>query len=269
MDQTEVKSRYAGKAEEEWNRLTTSPIARIEYLINRHSLECYLPPSGWILDVGSGPGRYALDLAGLGYRVIMFDLVFEMLQLGQTKVAQAGLNQQVTCVTGDMVALPYRSSTFDAVISLGAPLSHFTQGPLRAATVAEMVRVVKPGGPVLLTGLTRLAHYRASVFWLKYHPEFIKKLLDSEFRVDGISLGSQCWYTFAPGELETLAQSSGLQVVDRIGCEGLANHLPLENLELVESMPDYWSAWKEILLETCREPSIIGISNHFLVVGRK
>lgn len=119
MDQVEVRSRYAGKAEVEWNRLSASPIARIEYMITCHSLEHHLPSSGWVLDVGSGPGRYAIDLAQKGLRVFMFDLLFEMLRFGQTKAAEAGMDQRVAAVAGDMVTLPYPSNTFDAVVSLG------------------------------------------------------------------------------------------------------------------------------------------------------
>ena len=154
------------------------------------------------------------------------------------------------------------------MISLGAPLSHLTVAHLRSSAVAEMVRVVKHGGVIFLTGLNRLACYRGAVFWLKA-PTFFEQIIQPGYRVDGIMLGSQRWYNFTPGELEALAQSSGLKIVDRVGCEGLANHLPLENLEQIESKPEYWAAWKKILLETCREPSIVGISNHFLVVGRK
>ncbi len=174
----------------------------------------------------------------------------------------------VTPVAGDITALPYPPNTFNAVTSLGAPLSHLTDARLRTAAMAEMARVVKPGGMVFLTGLNRLACYRGAVFWLK-DPGFFEQVIRPAYHDSGIQLGSQRWYNFAPGELEALAVSSGLQVVERVGCEGLANHLPLENLEQVEANPEYWPAWKEILLETCREPSIIGISNHLLVIGRK
>ena len=268
MDQIEVMSRYAGKSETEWDRLTASPIRRIEYMITFHTLEHYLKPSGWVLDVGSGPGRYAIDLALKGHRVFMVDLLLEMLQFGQAKIAEAGIDQRVSPAAGDMMALPYPSNTFDIVINLGVPLSHITSAHLRSTAVAEMVRVVKPGGIVFLTGLNRLACYRGAVFWLK-DPTFFEQIIQPDYRVNGILQGSQRWYNFAPDELEKLAKSNGLQVVDRVGCEGLANHLPLENLEQIETKPEYWTAWKEILLETCREPSIIGISNHFLVVGRK
>lgn len=269
MDCEQVRQRYAGKAPQEWERLCSTPIMRIEYMITTHILNRSLPKNGVILDAGSGPGRYALDLARKGYRVIMFDLVHEMLQFGHEKIAEANLQEKINLVEGNIVSLPYKENSFDAVISLGAPLSHITDPQARFSAVTEIARVVKPDGQVLLTCLSRLAGYRSMVFWLQQHPEYYQQQLATEYRTSGIVDGAQVWYTFAAGELEELAQDAGLRIIDRVGCESLANHLPVESLEQLEADEQYWPAWKEILLETCNEPSIIGISNHLLVVAGK
>ena len=269
MDFERVRQRYAGKAIQEWERLCSTPIMRIEYMITTHCMNRYLPKNGLVLDAGSGPGRYAVDLARKGYRVVMFDLLGEMLQLGQQKVTEAKMQEKVMLVEGNIVTLPYKENSFDAVISLGAPLSHITGSQARTSAVAEIARVVKQGGQVFLTGMTRLTSYRGAIFWLKQHPEFFEQIVTTDYRACGIMDGSQVWYTFQTGELEGLAKRAGLQVIDQVGCEGLANHLPVENLEQIEANQRYWPAWKEILLETCNEPSIIGISNHLLVVACK
>ena len=263
-----VRARYAGKGFLEWERLTATPITRIEHLITSHWLQRYLPPSGMVLDAGSGPGRYAIDLAIRGYRVVMFDLLCEMLRLGRQKAAQAGVGPRlVTPTEGDLAALPYEDSAFDAVISLGAPLSHITDADTRFRAVAEMARVVKPGRPVFLTVCTRLAAYRGIAFWMDLG--FFDQMTTAEARKRGVFDGSQLWYTFEPGELEGMAQHAGLDVIERVGCEGLANHLPMDHLEQIERDPQRWPVWREILLETCDEPTIIGISNHLMVVARK
>jgi len=263
----QVQQRYADGAVQEWERLSATPITRIEYLITTYCLERYLPAAGWILDAGSGPGRYAIDVARRGYRVAMFDLVGEMLQLGRDKIAEAGVSAHVTLTQGNLTALPYPDGVFDAVMSLGAPLSHIPDGSGRVAMIAELARVVESGGVVLLTGLQRLAGYRSIIYWMV--EELFDQIMTHEQRLCGIRDGSHVWYTFAPGELQQMAQRAGLQIVECIGCEGLANHLPLEHLEKVEADPERWPVWKTLLLETCNEPSIIGISNHLLVVARK
>jgi len=263
-----IRREYAGKALSEWERLRSTPITRIEHLITLHCLERYLPGKGLVLDAGSGPGRYAIHLARLGYRVAAFDLVREMLEFAQGKLVEVEIGARAVClVEGDIVSLPYTDGVFDSVISLGAPLSHIIEPQARSRAVAEMARVVKPGGVVLITGLMRLAGYRSCVYWPCW-PLFDQRL-DEKVRVSGIVRGSHTWYTFAAGELEDLVQSVGLEIVDRVGCEGLAAHLPIEHLEQLETDPKRGAFWRGLLLETCNEPTIIGISNHLLVVARK
>lgn len=263
----QVRQRYAVQAKQEWERLGRTPITRIEYLIASHCLERYLPPGGSILDAGSGPGRYAIDLARRGCRVTMLDLVPELLCLGRRQVAQAAVAEHVSLTQGNLVALPYADGTFDAAISLGAPLSHVTEAQARTAIVAELKRVVRPGGMVLVTGLQKLAGYRSVVYWLDQG--FFQQIMSAEQRAHGIVKGSQVWYNFGPGELQELVRNAGLEVVDGVGCKGLANHLPLEHLAQLEADPQRWAVWKALLLETCNEPSIIGISNHLLVIARR
>jgi ubiquinone/menaquinone biosynthesis C-methylase UbiE len=259
---------YEGKSPNEWQRLQSSPYTRLEYLITTHCLARFLPANGFVLDAGSGPGRYAIHLAKQGYKIAMFDLIHAMLTLGREKVTEEGISNQMVSITeGDISSLPYASSTFDAVISLGAPLSHLTSAIFRVRAVNEMIRVLKPGGYLFLTGLTRMAIYRSMVYWM--NEDLIHQFKTEEIQKSGVYDGSVRWYAFQPGELHELIQDAGAKVVDEVGCEGLAAHLPAEHLERVERDPELWERWKDLLLETCNEPSIVGVSNHLLVIGRK
>jgi hypothetical protein len=152
-------------------------------------------------------------------------------------------------------------------MSLGSPLSHLIDESMRVNAIMEMARVVKPGGWMLTTGLSRVGCYRALVYWL--NRDLLEQFGTAQARASGILHGWVTSYAFAPGELVALVEHVGLHVVDQIGCEGLAPYLPMDNLERVEADQDFGPVWREILLETCNEPSIIGISNHLLVVARK
>jgi SAM-dependent methyltransferase len=278
-----VRRRYGGQAGKEWERLESTPIARIEYLITTHTLGRYLPGAGLVLDAGCGPGRYTIDVARSwaapmcaaprcgaqqGYRVVMCDLLWEMLRLGRDKVSEAGVSERVyTPVAGDLAALPYADGVFDVVLCLGAPLSHLLERGPRVRAVHELARVARPGARVFLTGISRLAAYRGGVYWGLW--ERWDQITTPEARATGYVPGYPVWYTFAPGELEGLAKEAGLQVIDRVGCEGLAGYLPTDHLEQIEADPVRGPVWRDILLETCNEPSIVGISNHLLVVAQK
>jgi SAM-dependent methyltransferase len=268
-----VRRRYGGKAGQEWERLESTPVTRIEYLITRHVLDRYLPAAGLVLDAGCGPGRYTIDVAQScaarqGYRVVMCDLLCEMLRLGRAKVTEAGVSERVEApVAGDLAALPFAGDAFDAVLCLGAPLSHLLEAKPRSRAVYELARVARPGGRVFLTGIMRLAAYRGAIYWGLW--ERWDEMTAPQARATGSVPGHPEWYTFAPGELEGLAENAGLRVIDRVGCEGLAGYLPMDQLEQIETDPVRGPAWRDILLETCNEPSIVGISNHLLVVACK
>jgi SAM-dependent methyltransferase len=267
-----VRQRYAGKAQQEWERLEANPITRIEYAITSHVLARDLfgvvPRQASILDVGCGPGRYAIDLAQQGYRVVLCDLLCDMLRLARRRAAEADVTERVrSAVAADLAALPYADASFQAVLCLGAPLSHLVEAESRARAVCELARVARPGARVFLTGIQRLAAYRGSIFWGLW--EMWDRETTPRARATGLASGDSIWYRFAPRELETLAEKAGLRVLDRVGCEGLAQYLPMDRLAEVEAHPTRGPVWREILLETCNEPSIVGMSNHLLVVTEK
>jgi SAM-dependent methyltransferase len=102
---------------------------------------------GCILDLGCGVGRHALFFAENGFTVDAFDLAEDGLaELGQ---ALAGRDLPVRIRLGDMQRLPYPDVAFDGIYAYHAIYHTDTQGI--KAVFAEMERVVRPGGEILLT----------------------------------------------------------------------------------------------------------------------
>ncbi len=69
-----------------------------------------------VLDVGTGTGRAAIELARRGASVTGVDASDEMLRVGRERAAAAGV--AVTFRTGDAHALPFEAATFDLAVSL-------------------------------------------------------------------------------------------------------------------------------------------------------
>jgi SAM-dependent methyltransferase len=93
------------------------------------------------LDAGCGTGFQTAILLELGYETIGVDLSAGLLRVAQARCASARL------VQGDVETLPWRDETVDLVVSCGSTLS-FVSHPDRA--IAEIARVLRPGGRVLL-----------------------------------------------------------------------------------------------------------------------
>ena len=103
------------------------------------------PGGALVLDVASGTAGVAQQLATrTGARVIGVDLTEPMLRQGQANVAAAGLSDRIALVTGRAERLPFPDASFDALTF--TYLLRYVADP--QATLAELARVVRPGGVV-------------------------------------------------------------------------------------------------------------------------
>jgi phosphatidylethanolamine/phosphatidyl-N-methylethanolamine N-methyltransferase len=98
-----------------------------------------------ILDVGVGTGL-ELPYFGAKAMVVGVDLSEPMLRKAQQKVREGALNQVVGLCGMDAMHLGFADATFDAVV---APYV-ITTVPHPEATLDELIRVVRPGGEVVL-----------------------------------------------------------------------------------------------------------------------
>jgi SAM-dependent methyltransferase len=99
-------------------------------------------PGSTVLDVGCGTGTLAEAVRAAGYRVYGLDASTGM--LGQLGSAGRG-----TPVAGFSERLPFTSGKFDLAITV-ATLHHITEPDRIAQTLAEMCRVVRPGGSIVV-----------------------------------------------------------------------------------------------------------------------
>lgn len=104
-------------------------------------------PGSWVLDVASGTGLVARELARRRLRVVALEPSRAMMRRGVEAVRRAGLEDRIRFVAGRAEALPFPDGTFDAVTF--TYLLRYVEDP--AATVAELARVLRLGG--VLAGL--------------------------------------------------------------------------------------------------------------------
>lgn len=109
----------------------------------RFLVSCVPPPRDRVLDVATGTASVARALAQQGHpAVIGLDQSGEMLRVGARKLARTGPRRQIVLVRGDARRLPFLDASFDAVTF--TYLLRYVEHP--AATMAELARVVRPGG---------------------------------------------------------------------------------------------------------------------------
>ena len=102
-------------------------------------------PGNVVLDVASGTAGVALQLASrTGARVVGVDLTEHMLRRGKANVTAAGRASRISLVAGRAEQLPLPDASVDALTF--TYLLRYVDDP--QATLAELARVVRPGGRV-------------------------------------------------------------------------------------------------------------------------
>ena len=101
-------------------------------------------PGERVLDVASGSGDLARAFAARGAQVWMSDINEPMLARGRDRLLDAG--HMIPAVRCDAERLPFGNASFDCV-SVGFGLRNMTR---KDAALAEMARVLRPGGRLLV-----------------------------------------------------------------------------------------------------------------------
>ncbi|MEM3163855.1 MAG: class I SAM-dependent methyltransferase [Halobacteria archaeon] len=107
------------------------------------------PPGALILDAGCGQGLFSYEMLKRGYRVVMTDWLGEAKPETLRGMARAFRKGRAPFrfIGSDLRRLPFRSDTFDGVLCSDV-LEHI---PEDEAALAELVRVVKPGGALVIS----------------------------------------------------------------------------------------------------------------------
>ncbi len=104
-----------------------------------------------VLDVASGSGDLARAFAARGAQVWMSDINGSMLARGRDRLLDAG--QVLPAVQCDAERLPFPEASFDCV-SVAFGLRNMTH---KEAALAEMARVLRPGGRLVVLEFSRVA----------------------------------------------------------------------------------------------------------------
>lgn len=263
-----VKKHYTEYGMREWVRLSGHPYRQLEFDTTMHFLKKYLPEKGLILDAGGGPGRYTIELAKMGWNVILLDLTPKLLQIARERIKEAEVEKQVKQVIEGSIDNLYmfEDESFDAVLCLGGPLNHLVYKKNRQNAAKELVRVAKSNAPVFVSVIGRLAVLMNTVVFvwpeLEADPDVWRKYVmtgdyfgDYEFTASHFYLSEEL-----KGEFMDMTQ-----ILEMIGLEGMFSTHAKE-YDRVYEMGKYNKILWETHLKTCTNPNIVSISEHFMLV---
>jgi SAM-dependent methyltransferase len=265
-EKDDVRVYYASGAELE--RLDL-PLGVIEFTRTKEIVERHLPPPpARVIDVGGGPGRYAIWLAERGHQVIHRDLV--QLHVDRTLADARAAGVAVDSGIADARSLDVADDVADVVLLLG-PLYHLTERGDRMLALAEARRVGRSGGWVFVAAISRWAP--------RLHGILVDRIYEGS--PDAMALvetvertgvlpplfdGSFSGFCHRPDELRDEAASAGLDIVDLVGVEGLAFALADLRGRVAADRE------RDIVLDAARAvervPELMGLGPHLILTAR-
>jgi len=264
---SKVQNFYDRNVQGEWERLGVRH--RTEFAVTLRALKEFLPSTpAKVIDIGGGPGRYALALAELSYDVTLVDLSEGNLTFSRQKSAEANIHLAGIHQANAMDLSAFLTQSFDAALMLG-PLYHLLLQEERILALQEAWRLLKPGGMIFAAFISRFGAFRDAASkgasWVLDRPDTTEKILTT-----GIDINEAQGFTDAyfahPDEVIPLGESAGFGTVLRMGCEGVvAGHETYVNsLE-----GDNFEKWADLNYRISKDPAAIGASDHILYIGRK
>lgn len=260
-----VEQHYDKQAGNEWERLSRH---RTEFAVTLRALSDHLPPPpAAILDIGGGPGKYAIELARFGYSVTLVDLSRRSLAYAKkmSQEAQVELASYLHANALDLSSI--LPASFEAALLMG-PLYHLLAEDQRRQAIGETKRSLQSGGLIFATFITRFAPFRQAASeepeWLPQNRAYAFDLLETGVHEHGEAFPDA--YFAHPGEIIPLMEGSGFRTIRLMGCEGVvAGHEEMVN-KLEEQA---WQAWVELNYRLGQETSLYGASDHLLYIGEK
>lgn len=260
----EIVDYYDRNAEE--SRLQQGPF-QLELERTQEILSRVLPaPPARVVDVGGASGVYSAWLSARGYTVRLLDASPRL--VAEARRINATLPHPIASLdVGDARSLPYDSGSADAVLVMG-PLYHLTSRADRIGALREAMRVLVPGGVVVVAAISRFASALDGLArGLSVDPAFVRMrdrdLVDGQHRND---TSRPDYFTTAyfhrPEDLRDELAEAGFAEARVLGVEGPA--WLVADFETRWANPVLRGDMVAVARAVEAEPAMLGVSAHLL-----
>lgn len=132
-----------------FNSLAKTALAPVNPIVARQITDLCGITEGTAIDIGSGPGQLAIEMARLtSLTIYALDISDAMRPIAADNIQQAGYSERIIVQTGDAAAILFPDASADLIFSKG---SAFFWDDLTTA-FREIRRVLRPGGKAFIGG---------------------------------------------------------------------------------------------------------------------
>ena len=260
-----VVESYENYREEE--RLSTNNARRIEFITTVRALDELIVDKKKILDCAAGTGAYAFYLADKGHDVTATDITPRHIEVIKEVEKNKTYKMDARVLDATDMSI-FENETFDVVLNMG-PFYHLIHEEDRKKCFEESLRVLKKGGLLITTYIPR---YYVFQYVAMQNDYFLDEKLAKKLTETGVLRhdDEKCFWTdtyySTDEEMECLYKAYGMEVVDHFAQDGATPHF---SKKVDEWNDEQFKIWCDYHYSICRQKSLLGASNHVMIVGKK
>jgi len=269
-----VRRYYDALGEQEWERLTKTVRGRVSLKLHQRFLRRFVRPGSRVLEVGAGPGRFTLELAALGCRIVVTDISEVQLALNEAHLGGTDAERRVERreLLDVCDASRYIEGEFDAVVAFGGPLSYAFERTEEA--MRGLLRIVGPDGIVAASVMSTLGTWRHFLPAITALSEVVgedandQALRTGDLRHVVDDAGGHICQMFRWSEVEALVERSGGRMLDG-SASNWASLGDAQALSRLEADADRWRRFVEHEAAACAHPGARDGGTHILFAAAK
>lgn len=265
---SDVKDYYNNNAQNEWNRLD-DPYARVELFSTLYMIKKYFPDGGKVLDIGSGPGRYSIELLKRGYNVSLMDISDKCINIAKANIESLGFNAD-KYVCGDALYLNgEKDNTYDGILLMG-PMYHVHDNDKRLKILNECRRILKPSGVILISYINSWGVLKAGISEFPEEFEEIDNIykLFNEQKFNKEESFTESYFTTPPRALKEV-KDSDLKVISYAGAESFLSGQGVYMTKHYLGNRKIYLNLLKVATEKCEEPQFRDSTEHLVIVAKK
>lgn len=227
--------------------------------IPREFIKRYIKPVDNILDAGGGTGINTIMMSRICKSVTLLDITPRILELARLNVEKESIKDRIEIVEGDICDLnQFEDENFSFVVCVGDALSYVLDQ--REKALSELVRVAERGSILILGTNSKYGFLRLKLAQGKIKDA--KEILYASETYCGMGPRT---HLYTIGEMRALLEQNWCQLLEVASTPSISNTFDVTHyIEM-----NMWDDLKEIELEICTTPELLGIGLHLLFVAQK
>ena len=148
------RNRYNNYGDREWTRLEKDAHGELLYRVHLEILGRHVKANDKVLEIGAGSGRYTKDIVGLCKSLTVADISEHQIEFNKSKMKELSLFSKIESfhVLDVLNMGVFPDSSFDCIVCIGGVINYLLDKEKDG--VAEMLRVLKPGGLMVVGAMS-------------------------------------------------------------------------------------------------------------------